>query len=340
MTASSLKPEIIDLTEPTVIELDSDGEVVQADGTLPTEATSGDASAPTKKKRKKKRRKTSSANAADNVDGEVESGSAETSQAVSRNSPSSSGIITHVATVEDDSQQTSVDGNGRDGGGKQTLADRLGEPSSAGRQDPTKSERRRRERKEDRRREDRERRESHSQKDRDRGEDKGERREKDRERNRRRSRSPRRHHDHDRERDSGRSRKRSRSREREHRKRKREEAVEDAETLFYEDLKPMDIPVSLKPPPPSLDHPSAPATHLSTTPSLSNGSSSQNTTSELVDALLLPEHVSVAAEGEDTSPLKLPSPDGSDDDDDYIQYLDYGNDDLKVRTLIYNAFAD
>ena len=52
------EPEIIDLTEPEdVIELDSDGEVVQADGSLPNDASQADGTAKAKKKRKKKKRK-------------------------------------------------------------------------------------------------------------------------------------------------------------------------------------------------------------------------------------------------------------------------------------------
>ena len=306
MASQSAQPDIIDLTsepEVEVIELDSDGEVV---GDADDLAAGGSQPNGTRKKRKKRKKKPSGP-VATTQDEEV--------------GPSRAGSPAAL----DPGVDLPLDQGGR-GTEKKSLADRLTEPD----QDGIREAGRRREKRERERRRDQDRggeRERDRDRDgygeRDRGE--GSRRERERERERRRSRSPRR--DRERERDAERTRRRSRSRDREReRDRRKRDKTPDA-PLFFEDVKPVEV---FKP----LENVPGPSNHHV------GPSSAMHSEKQAVTDLLLPPHVSIteASEDADTRPLDVPTPEGSDDEEDYIDYLDYG-DDRRVRILFPTHLA-
>ncbi|KAI0711059.1 hypothetical protein C8T65DRAFT_608662 [Cerioporus squamosus] len=311
MASQDKQPEIIDLTEPDVIELDSDGEVVDEtpDVTSGASNLTGTAQTGQAKKKRKKRRKKPSGQSTPAKDGaeDVGSTSAEASRAQSP--------TLHVQDLPNGSGSRSG-GAGR----KRFLADRLADaPNEDGRngaeEDTSRSKqggerRRNKERAEGREHE----RERERDKEREHG---GERR---RERNRRRSRSPRRDRQQEQDQDGERLRKRSRSRERDRRKKRRDkaQAAESEAPLFFEDVTPAEVPGMVKPSEP-VAGPSNPAMQASVDSALQRQSDNN---------LLLPAHVSVTEDGEgaDAGPLKVPTPEGSDDDEDYIDYLDYDDD--------------
>ena len=316
MAPSPHGPEIIDLTEPTdVIELDSDGEVVQADSGPPNDATQTDGATQNKKKRKKKKRKTArvSAGTAGNADGEVDGSSAETSLPVSRNSPSTSAVAMQVETGDTEPGPSS---SAQEVPKKKALEERLAEPSRSRKGDDAKEKEKRRESETEGRRKDRRHRNGESERDRerDRDGDRESRREKDRNRDRQRSRSPRRDRDrdHDHHHRDDRSRRRSRSKDRDREKRRRDKAAKPVEELFFEDVNPTDIPAALK----LVDTTSA---ALNSLPHPDH-EHPQDQDEEANGGLLLPDHVFV---GEDPGFVKLPTPSGSDEGDDYIEYLEY-----------------
>ncbi|OSD04455.1 hypothetical protein PYCCODRAFT_1487261 [Trametes coccinea BRFM310] len=311
--------EIIDLTEPEVIELNSDGEVLPdtkpstSIATTPTgPGTEQDnkqtGSEQTKKKRKKRKRKPTSAAASEKEEGEIGTSSVEASRPQSRSSQNVDDIELHITTVQDDAN-AALAPVAEDT--KKSLADRLSEPGSQNRRRGAETREEKRERREKEQEKDKKRK-----KDRDRGEDRERERHRDRDRDRerrRRSRSPREH-----EREEDRSRKRSRSRDRERRKRDKARESESSAPLFFEDVTPAELPATVKPPD-SVGGPSKSAPEASTSANSSAGKST--------DGLLLPAHVVIAEGGEDAdaSELKVPSLEGS-DDEDYIDYLDYDDD--------------
>ena len=320
MARKDKEHEIIDLTEPEVIELDSDVEEVQDEGALPGNASRADGTAQAKKKRKKRRKKAARVTADASAEGEGDgSCSAETSRPASRNSPPAPDIVMHLDTRDAPAQ--TQDTKSPEEARQKTLEDRLGEPSRRARKEDRDGRRDRRE--EDERRELGGHRDERV-KDRDR---KGRReKERERDRDRRRSRSPRHKHERERERGRDRTQRRSRSRERGRDKDKDKDnhgKDDGTDSLFFVDVTPVDVPAALK-----LLPPVAPPSSSATT------GHQISTDTEPPDGLLLPEHVSLVAEGEvtDLTPLKLPTPDGSDDDDDYIDYLEY-DDDRKVREV-------
>ncbi|KAL7282689.1 hypothetical protein ACG7TL_004163 [Trametes sanguinea] len=311
--------EIIDLTEPEVIELNSDGEVLPdtkpststattPTGPVPEQDNKQTGSEQTKKKRKKRKRKPTSAAASEKEEGEIGTSSVEASRPQSRNGPNVDDIELHITTVQDDAN-AALAPVAEDT--KKSLADRLSEPGSQNRRRGAESREEKRERREKEQEKDKKRK-----KDRDRGEDRELERHRDRDRDherRRRSRSPREH-----EREEDRSRKRSRSRDRERRKRDQARESESSAPLFFEDVTPAELPATVKPPD-SVGGPSKSAPEASTS---ANSSAEKST-----DGLLLPAHVVIAEGGEDAdaSELKVPSLEGS-DDEDYIDYLDYDDD--------------
>ncbi|KAI0355393.1 hypothetical protein OH77DRAFT_1424881 [Trametes cingulata] len=306
--ASERKPaEIIDLTEqPEVIELNSDGEVV-SDARPPADvsaATVGENAPeqPTQgKKKRKKRKRKHTGSAGEKEEGEVATSSAEASRPQSRNSPTVDDIELHIETTQADGDAGAAP---EDSAGKRSLADRLTEPDAKEKTRESRRERREKGKKRERERE------KDGEKEKDRPRD----RDREKERERRRSRS--RERERDRDRDVERSRRRSRSRERS--KRKRDRTPEPSAPLFFEDVTPAEVPGTSK----SQGNVAGP----SKSPEQANGSTGAGEKSE--KDLLLPSHV-VVIEGEedgDTSELKVPTPEGSDDDEDYIDYLDYDDD--------------
>ncbi|KAI0371528.1 hypothetical protein BV20DRAFT_1120573 [Pilatotrama ljubarskyi] len=323
--ASEAKPaEIIDLTEPPeVIELNSDGEVVPdtrppANGSIPTpEETAQAQRGQSKKKRKKRKRKPTNGAAeegGEKEDGEIATSSAEASRPQSRDSPNVDALELNIETID---AEGDVEAPPEDSRGKKTLADRLAEPKSkAGSEKPRESRRERREKAKKREREREKEEERRAQ--RDGGRERERDRDQERERRRSRSREPERHRDRHRDREGDRSRRRSHSRERS--KRKREHIPEPSAPLFFEDVTPADVPGTVKPEE-NVAGPSKPA-------QLTNSTTSAGSSEKSEKDLLLPAHVLVV-EGEedaDTSELKVPTPEGSDDDEDYIDYLDYDDD--------------
>ncbi|KAI8982763.1 hypothetical protein BD414DRAFT_579052 [Trametes punicea] len=323
----ALKPhamEIIDLTEPEVIELNSDGEVVpDPDATAEAGTSNGAGSQPqqqsqqdqrentaltqpeqAKKKRKKRKRKPTGANASANAsaaasatereEGEIGTSGAEASRPHSRSSPNRDAFELHVETVHDEGEAEVVPVSAS-GEGKKSLADRLTDPTPKGKRERDEAREGKRERRE-------------KYKDRRRDRDRDKERDRDRDR-RKRSRSREREHYADR------PRRRSRSRDRE--KRRRDPAQEEPSApLFFEDVTPAEVPDVAKPPG-SINGP----------PKEARSNNDSDTGEKSADGLLLPPHVSVALgeEDPDTSQLKVPTPEGS-DDEDYIDYLDYDDD--------------
>ncbi|KAH9939238.1 uncharacterized protein BXZ73DRAFT_88961 [Epithele typhae] len=299
MVAREIQPQVIDLTaEPDVIDVDSDDNAIQ-------EVTPNGTNH-TKKKRKKRKRKVSRSDPS-TADGQGDPSSAETSQPASRNTPPPSDLVINLV---DDSPVAS--GSKPPPPPHLSLAERLTEPSGGKKKDVERDERRR-ERREEERRRNRDR--DHYREDRTRDNERQSRRE----RERRRSRSP--GHDHRGE------RRRSRSRERTKSKKRTKGSAADDKALFFEDLTPMDIPAAMRPPPPLAGPSSA------TQASSERAKASDN---KKTDGLLLPGHVFVAPEGQDADlpPLKMPTPGGSDDEDGYIDYLEY-DDDRKVGMIRY-----
>ncbi|KAI0737683.1 hypothetical protein C8Q80DRAFT_1222737 [Daedaleopsis nitida] len=296
MTSQDINhPEIIDLTEPDVIELDSDGEVVGDDLVALVDGSE----VQSKKKRRKRKKKHSapiSVVQTDALDGYA---------AVSQ-SPTS------LPGVGDNAKPNGASGCTGGNVEKKSLADRLTEPRRE--ETERRGEKRAKEWRRGQERDAERERDRYGDRERDHG---GERRG---ERERRRSRSPR--HDRDREREheaaQGRRRSRSRERKRDRNRRKRDRSPQEEVPLFFEDAQPAEIPAALKPESaagPSNSNPQPTTTNSDPEPSTAAG-------------LLLPTHVSVAegAEASDESPLHVPSPEGSDDDGDYIDYLDYDDD--------------
>ncbi|KAJ2970424.1 hypothetical protein NUW54_g12730 [Trametes sanguinea] len=132
--------EIIDLTEPEVIELNSDGEVlpdtkpstsnVTTPGGQKSDQDNKQAGAEqTKKKRKKRKRKPTSAAASEKEEGEIGTSSVEASRPQSRNSPNVDEIELHITTVPDAPEA----GPPTSEESKKSLADRLSEPGSKNR---------------------------------------------------------------------------------------------------------------------------------------------------------------------------------------------------------------
>ncbi|KAI0775854.1 hypothetical protein BD413DRAFT_524681 [Trametes elegans] len=282
--------EIIDLTDSPaarVIELNSDGEVVPGASADTAQAQPEQ----TKRKRKKRKRKSTnggaSAGASEREEGEIGTGTSGAD--VSRNSPNVDDIELHIEMLAD------RDGGGG-GGGEEVV------PAEGSGRKKTLAERldRKRGREGDRERE----------KDRQRDRDRERRRDEDRDRQRERRRS------RSRERGGDRSRRRSREREREQRRRDKA-PVADA-PLFFEDVTPAELPPAVKPQE-NIAGPSKPRQSEA-----SAGALPEKTEPDL----LLPAHVSLAegAEGDaDSGALKVPTPEGS-DDEDYIDYLDYDDD--------------
>ncbi|KAI0832815.1 hypothetical protein BC628DRAFT_1309582 [Trametes gibbosa] len=288
--ASNPKPtEVIDLTEPEVIELNSEGELVP-DARIPTE-TSREKQEQGRKKRKKRKRKSTGAstNVSEMEDGEVGASSAEASRPHSRNSPN----VDDVELVISVEAPGSVD--------KKTLQERLTETAPK----PRESRRERREKERERDREGEVGRTRHHDRERERarGHDREQRRYRDREHGRERER--------DGEHGSERSRRRSRSRDRDRDSRRKRKASPTGVPLFFEDVNPTEVPGLAKP------------QELVAGPS--NLASPANASKNTENSLLLPAHVSVAEGDLDTSSLKVPTPEGS-DDEDYIDYLDYDDD--------------
>ena len=295
--------EVIDLTEPEVIELDTDGDEVNGGQSAASTQTPQENAGqqPGKKKRKKKRRK---AGAQGNQDEQV--GSTLTSAEVSRpESPHSQDEPEIVEVVRDKEV-------GKSGSDKRSLQDRL---SGNAQVVPEGEGRRRRDQKgkEKERRRDEER-------------DRERERDRKRDRDRRRSRSPRRERDRDRDREP-RRRSRSRDYDRDRERRTRDKDPERDPPLFFEDVTPAEVPAGAK-------LPSAVA-GPSRLPAQTNG--------QVDNGLLLPAHVSVAegaeAEALELGPLKVPTPEPDSDEEDYIDYLDY-DDNLKVcRAPFFYAVA-
>ncbi|KAL1944111.1 hypothetical protein VTO73DRAFT_3296 [Trametes versicolor] len=300
MASQPKNAEIIDLTEPDVIELNSDGELVP-DARTPADPGSAPASTqPDQAKKKRRKRKRKSTGRGEMEEGEVGTSSAEVSRPHSRNSP-------NVDDLELIIEKVGADGDGappsRDDK-KKTLKERLVEPEWATRREDAgerRREKRRNERKRDRERE--------------KEEDRARDRDRDRDRERRRSRS--RDRERDRDRGGERSRKRSRSQDRD--SRRRDKAPESSTPLFFEDVNPTEVPSIAK----VRENIAGPSNLIPQTgPSNGTGAEEKD-----ADGLLLPAHVSIAENGDDTntSTLKVPTPEGS-DDEDYIEYLDYGDD--------------
>ncbi|KAH9948756.1 hypothetical protein B0H21DRAFT_731833 [Amylocystis lapponica] len=131
-----------------------------------------------------------------------------------------------------------------------------------------------------------------------------ERREKDKRRRRRDSRSPRR--DHDRER-------RSRSPDRRRRDQNPPRSPAKEIPLFFEDVKPSEVPASTK-------------LKVQTSESVDAVVTEKVSVVEETPALLLPGHVSVFGQ-DGVDPIEiLPPPSSASDDEDYIDYLDYDDD--------------
>ncbi|KAI0677645.1 hypothetical protein C8Q78DRAFT_102883 [Trametes maxima] len=309
--------EIIDLTGPDVIELNSDGEVV-SNTQPPIKDGSGDGQAhqvQSKKKRKKRKRKQAGAGA---EEGEVVTSSAEASRPHSRNSPDVDDLEPHITGIPNE-------GGAETGAvpGKVPLANRLAEPS-AKQDDPQEDRRERREK--DRKRDRRKEKDSGRQQDRERDRYRDGDRDRDRDRERRRSRSRERERERDRDRQRGGERSRRRSGSRERDRRKRDKAPDPSTSLFFEDTTPADIPATVKPQE-NVAGPSGSATQA-------GPSKVGNATEKSETGLLLPAHVSIV-EGDDAevSELKVPTPEGS-DDEDYIDYLDY-DDDRKAGMVRY-----
>ncbi|KAI0650837.1 hypothetical protein C8Q79DRAFT_945317 [Trametes meyenii] len=323
MVSESKADEIIDLTGPEVIELDSDGEVIPGAQPSAKGGVNGEqVQQPSQPKRKRKKRKRKPAGAS-TEEGEIVTSSAEASRPHSRNSPDVDDLELHITVVpgEDDTEA-------KESSGKLPLEDRLTEPVTN--RDDTqegKRERRGKDRKRDRNKEKDDDRERDRDKDRDR--DKGrnrERRRRSRSRERERERERGRDHDRERdgERDGERSRRRSRSRERD--RRKRYTASDPSASLFFEDTTPADIP--------TIDKPQESVAGPSSSVPRSGPSNGGTTTKTAENGLLLPAHVLIV-EGDDAdaSELKVPTPEGS-DDEDYIDYLDY-DDDRKAGMVRY-----
>ena len=312
MASESTELEIIDLTAPDVIELDSDGEVVE-ETPGPSQSNGTTQTMQTKKKRKKRKKKPSSTNvSAQDAAEDVGSTSAEASRAQSP--------TVHVEGLVDGAASSSAVG-----GKKRPLVDRLEDAPYESRRDGEEQTNRKQqqqqggERRLDKERAERRERDRYRDRERDRGGDRGGDLRKDRER--RRSRSPRREREQERDRDGDRPRRRSRSRERERererrkRKREKEKAPESDAQLFFEDVTPTEVPGTGRP-----SEPVAGPSNLAT--------SGSDVHSQSDNGLLLPAHVSLTENGEDADggPLKVPTPEGSDDDEDYIDYLDYDDD--------------
>ena len=300
--------EVIDLTQPEVIELDTDGEEVTTDappnGSASTQTPQdNDAQQPGKKKRKKRRRK-AGAQAGEDEQG----GSTTTSTGVSRpqspNSQDEPEIVEVVKSVE----RVQEEGNSRSG--KRSLEDRLQESG----QDVVDGEERRR----------RDKREKGKERRRDEERGKGRDRDRPRDRDRRRSRSPRRDRDRDRDREP-RRRSRSRDHDRNRERRERDGASRRDVLLFFEDVTPTEIPARDRLPISVAGPSRLPAQTGSTTTASTDGQAD--------NGLLLPAHVSVAegaeAEALELGPLKVPTPELDLDEEDYIDYLDY-DDNVKV----------
>ncbi len=311
MASQPKNAEIIDLTEPDVIELNSDGELVP-NARPPADSGSAPTSAqPEQVKRKRRKRKRKSTGGGELEEGEVGTSSAEVSRPQSRNSP-------NVDDLELIIEEVGADGGGADAppsrdDKKKSLKERLVEPAWATRRDDAgerRREKRRNERKRDRERE--------------REEDRARDRDRDKDRERRRSRSRERERERDRDRGGERTRKRSRSHDRE--TRRRDKASESGALLFFEDVSPTEVPSIAK----VRENIAGPSNLVPQTgPSNGTGAGEKD-----ADGLLLPAHVSIAENGEDanTGTLKVPTPEGS-DDEDYIEYLDYG-DDRRVRVFL------
>ncbi|RDX55414.1 hypothetical protein OH76DRAFT_1396803 [Lentinus brumalis] len=303
MASQAKEHEIIDLTEPDVIELDSEGEVVDETADVTPGTPNGTGKTGQAKKRRRKRRKKPSGANMPAQEGVEDVGSASRAQ-----SP--------TLQVEN-----LVNGSGSGSGGtgrKRSLADRLEdapnedrrngkeENASGGQQ---RGERRRHKERAEGRERDHDREREHG----------GERRREQDRRSPRRDREQEKEKDRDGDGDRPRRRSRSRERDRERRKKKRDKlqapAPESDAQLFFEDVTPAEIPGMVKPSQP-VAGPSNPAVV-----DLTGDSQSDN-------ALLLPAHVSVTENGEDAEagPLTVPTPEGSDDDEDYIDYLDYDDD--------------
>ena len=287
MASESTELEIIDLTAPDVIELDSDGEVVE-ETPGPSQSNGTTQTVQTKKKRKKRKKKPSSTN------------------------------VSAQDAAED------VGSTSAEGGKKRPLVDRLEDAPHESRRDGEEQTDRKQqqqggERRLDKERAERRERDRYRDRERDRGGERGGDPRKDRER--KKSRSPRREREQERDRDGDRPRRRSRSRERERererrkRKREKEKAPESDAQLFFEDVTPTEVPGTGRP-----SEPVAGPSNLATPGS--------DVHSQADNGLLLPAHVSLTENGEDTDggPLKVPTPEGSDDDEDYIDYLDYDDD--------------
>lgn len=286
-------PDIIDLTEPEIIELDSDGEIVE-DTNAGASHTTGTAVIQAKKKRRKRKKKASGA-AASALNEELDT-STEPSRA-------------HSPIIPDSGVELSSETGAAE---KKNLADRLTEPGCGDGGEPGR-------RGEKMERAQRQYQERH--RDGARGEDNR------RERERRRSRSPRRDRDRERARDrdaADRNHRRSRSRDRD--RRKRDKTPGPVTPLFFEDVNPAVVPGLAQPW--NVAGPSNQSTQAVISPTVPNA--------EATNGLLLPAHVSVndQAEGEDDGPLNVPTPEGSDEDEDYIDYLDY-DDDRRVRMILF-----
>ncbi|TBU43306.1 hypothetical protein BD309DRAFT_961038 [Dichomitus squalens] len=311
--------EIIDLTEPEVIELDSDGEEVDArpstNGSPLAQTTQADdlpQQGQTKKKRRKKKRK---ASAAAQPYQDEQAGTTTTSAEVSR--PQSPDRQDEPEITEVDMEPGQIQGAKSSHSQNRSLAERLSGPAEGSSRSAANGEGRRRGQKDGETKPDAER---------------GKEREKDRKRERerrRRSRSPQR--DRDRVRDRNRdARRRSRSRERDGEKRSRDKASERNAPLFFEDVTPAEVPAAAK----LLDGVAGPSRQSGE----ARSNTLSSTESQAANGLLLPTHVSVAegaeAEALELGPLAVPTPEVGSDEEDYIDYLDY-DDNLKPGMVRY-----
>ncbi|KAI1795080.1 hypothetical protein LXA43DRAFT_993390 [Ganoderma leucocontextum] len=305
-------PEVIDLTEPEVIELDTDGDEVNAgpsaNGSTSAQTPQEDGvQQPGKKRRKKKRRK---AGAQANQDDQVGSTitSAETSHPQSPNSQDEPEIVEVMMPT---GQDKAAGGSGSD---KRSVKDRpsgssgVAAEGEGNRRDPREKEKERR---------------------RDGGRERERDRDRQRERDRRRSRSPRRDRDRDPQ-SHRRSRSRDHDRDRDRERRARDKQPERDAPLFFEDVTPAQVPAGAQFP--------AAVARPSRLPAQTGSSTISSTDGPTINGLLLPTHVSVAEGAEalalELGPLKVPTPEAGEAEEDYIEYLDY-DDNLKAGMVRY-----
>nr|VWO93976.1 Uncharacterized protein [Ganoderma boninense] len=289
--------EVIDLTEPDVIELDSDGDEVN-----------GEWRATTRKEKRKKRKRKAGAQASQDEQG---LGSTLTSAEVSRpQSPNSE----HEPEIVEVAKGKEVGGSGQD---KRSLEERLSGNAPVV---PEGEGRRRRDQKgkeKERRRDD-----DGREKDRD--------RDMHRDKHRRRSRSSRRDRDREREpRRRSRSRDHGRERERDRDRRVREKTPDRDAPLFFEDSTPAEVPAGVK----FRMAVAGPSRLPGQKDSAATSTDSQASNGLILPAHV---SVAEGAEAEalELGPLKVPTPPPDSDEEDYIDYLDY-DDNLKAGMVRY-----